>query len=666
MSDISFSMTADEKDVSKALQNLINENAKLRGEITKGVNEAKSAAAQEREWQKLRERSAKDATAQMQALNASAQRIKDSVATPFQNAQKETAVLREHLQAGRLTLDEYRAALARVAKELKEATRDHAAEAEAVRKAKAAEAEAAKQAAAAERDHTAAVKEATAIASRYATKEEQVAATIKRLNELRAKGALSAKDHARAMAAEQAKLTESGQAASGFSAVLGPLGDNIAATVAGFTSMSAVIGFLKSEYDALIARQNKSKDANISLAAEQEALLMNLGGADAKQVTDQIRDLSTKSGVKEENITAAVNEAMAARGDMGVEAVIQAVGTASKVRKFAPTELAGLAAATIDTQKQTGLGTDESLGFLLQMQASSRTKSLKDLAQNFTPAVGGVMNFGADRQTAGAILASLSHGMGDTSGAMTATSAIQLSKQLREFGGGKDIGKVIAELQGDEIKRKDFLSNASFEAKALPAIEGLLSGKGAVAANFAASRKALAADPRSALDAAVAARDLPSLNIASQDQSLGNFVDQQRLRDERGAISATMRTRLREIRDQQSGNMGAVSWAKGVGEDYLGLGNQTPEGTIAAIEQQIATKERGGNDWTRLLKSMPGGQVIGGAMELNNFADKNNKEEVAILRELLAETKRQLALTEQNKHAGVVGARAAAQQEGAR
>lgn len=444
MADITFSMTADDGDVTKALQNLVKENAKLREEIAKGVQQSKD------------------------------------------------------------------------------------------------EAKAAKEAAEAQRAHSAALKEAEAVVRKNETASERFTREIERLNKLREKGVLSAQDHARAIEAEQKKMATGAETSTRFAGSLEDVSGKMVSAVAGFASMTAIVQGLRAEYENLLATQGKSRDAQLTLAAEQEALLMNLGGADAGQVTGQIRDLSKRSGVREVDVTRAVNEAMAARGDLDVGSIIQAVGTATKVRKFAPQELAGLAAATIDTQKQTGLGTDASLGFLLQMQAQARTKNLQALATNFTPAVGGVMQFGADRQTAGAMLAALSHGMGDTQGAMSATAAIQLSKQLREFGGGAPIAQTMQALQQNAALRQQFLGGASFEAKALPAIESLLGG-GRQAQQFAAARQALNQNPMAALNEAVAARTPAALQVAGLQNALQNQLDQRRLSDPMEAVSAIIR-----------------------------------------------------------------------------------------------------------------------------
>jgi hypothetical protein len=401
----------------------------------------------------------------------------------------------------------------------------------------------------AEKDKNEEIKSAKRIIEANLTAQQKYERNVAEITDLHKKGRLSLEQYNTAVAAEKTALDKSSESGDKFGGVLGGLGTKVAGAAAGFASMGTVISFIKAEYDALLERQGKSKDANISLAAEQEALLMNLGDANAKEVTAQISQVSTDAKIKEVDVTRAVNEAMAARADLSVQDVMAGVSTAAKVRKFAPSELAGLASAAIDTRKQTGLRTEESMGFLMQLQAQSRTKNLKGLAENFTPAVGSVMTLGADRQTAGGILAALSHGMGDTTGAQSKTSAIQLAKQLREFGGGQDIGMTIQQLQGDAQARGKFLKGASFEAAALPAIESLLSG-GTQARQYQTARTALQANPLDTFKAAIAARDLPSMKLAEFGQGFGSTADQMAINDKAGATSAIVRDGLKEIRDR--------------------------------------------------------------------------------------------------------------------
>lgn len=632
MSDIAFSMTSDEKDVVRGLQAVGKETGRVREQISGLVTASKEAGAADNAIARQR----------LASLTAVIDRQKDL------RAQQE--VLAQQLKDGKITAEQYKQSFDGIAKESNKLTAEL------------------KQLQSQVAEDTADLKKAGVIIGQTEDKTEKYSRAVAELTRLKDKGILSSKQFTQAVAAEQAKLNDTGDAADKSGGMISGLTGKMAGFVVGLASASAVIGVLKSEYDALIERQGKSADANLSLATEQEALLMNLGGADAGQVTGSISKLSKESGVKEENITRAVNEAMAARADMSVEDVIGAVGTASKIRKFAPTELAGLAGATIDTQKQTGLGTDQALGFLLQLQGQSRTKNLKGLAENFTPAVGGIMNFGADRQTAGGILAALSHGMGDTTGAQSATSGIQLAKQLREYGrqGGPEldlkmqqlsakqeqekaalkadfdkrgialttqkmpsekkaelrrqlseeeterkaalkamhgeqaehlqssapaipIADVLARMQNDPAYRAQFLKGkdqggfgASFEAKALPAIESLLSG-GTQAKQFNAARAALSQDPTQELNRAIAARDLPALNLASVDQRMGNTTDQFQLGDKAGAMSAITRKRLTELR-LSMGRSGIGTKIDGVLDDLSDGGMQDESTAIRAVE----------------------------------------------------------------------------------
>ena len=629
----------------KRQQAEIEKERKSRQELEKQIN---SNAAAQKTADKQALESSKKLQAEQAKLAADAAKLSEAARTPMQTYKQGLAELVDHYRSGRISQDVYRASVDKLKESYDQAT---------------GKTERAKEALRLSNEET---KEAKRIIDALKTPQQHYMERIGRIEKLHASGKLSSHEYTAAIAAEKKQLAETGEAADKSGGMIGGLTGKMAGFVGGLTSASAVIALLKSEYDALIERQGKSRDANISLAAEQEALLMNLGDASAKDVTNQIRDLSKSSGVKEENVTRAVNEAMAARSDLEIKDVLAAVGTASKVRKFAPTELAGLASATIDTQKQTGLSTDASLGFLMQMQAQSRTKSLKGLAENFTPAVGGVMNFGADRQTAGAMLAALSHGMGDSTGAQTGTSAIQLAKQLREFSGGKDIGETIANLQQDKGMREKFLAGASFEAKALPAIESLLSG-GTQAKQFASAREALKSDPTETLKQAIGNRDLPAMNLAAQDQALANVNDQQKLADIAGGSAAVNRDRIKEFR-QQAGNMGLSTTIKGYADDLLSGGGMSTEQTIRAMQSEIDQLKSGKSAGSTAVNSLLGSGVAGLAassfMESRNASSEETKKQVEFLQQLVDIAKQQLDANSNKAHAGVLANRAAENREG--
>lgn len=715
MSDIAFSMTADEKDVIRGIQAVGKESGKLRDQIASLVTQSKDAGVADQQLARTRLAALDPILAKQKELKASGDALK------------------KQLSEGKISADEYKTSFETLSKESNDLRV----------KLQQLQAQVA--------EDTADLKKAGTIIGQTEDKTAKYARAVAELDRMKAKGILTSKQHAAAIQAETDKLNGIGDGADKSGGLIGGLTTKMAGFVGGLASASAIIAVIKSEYDALIERQGKSADVNISLAAEQEALLMNLGGADAGQVTGDIRKLSKDSGIKEENVTRTVNEAMAARGDLGVDAVVKAVGSVSKIRKFAPAEMAGLAAATVDTQKQTGLGTDESLGFLLQMQGQARTKNLKGLAENFTPAVGGIMSMGTDRQTAGALLASLSHGMGDTTGAMSATSGIQLAKQLREYGRGggpelqaqlADLGKthetqtatlnaeydkkgialnaqempsekkaelrrqlaeeekakkaalkesqanevakvesaapavpiadVLKRMQNDREYRETFLKGkdkggfgATFEAKALPAIESLLSG-GTQAKQFDAAKSALSEDPTKALNDAIKARGASqSIGIAEVDQRMSNVSDQLRIDDKAGAVSSIMRDGLREIRD----SMGKTSISSNLDTviNDVTTGGMQDEGTAIKSLEALRTglRPRRQRVWDDLQKeetfdfNKPADKERFNSMAKERYGKTAEGKQEALLTALIDEIKGMRDDQKEGKHAGVVANRAA-------
>lgn len=608
MSDIPFSVTMDEKDVQRALQNMVKENAKLRAEIGMGVQEAKAAAAQEREWQKLREKATKDATSQMQQLNNAAQRIKDSVATPFEEAKKKVAELREHLQAGRITVDEYRKAYAAVGKEMKEASRDHAAEAEAAKAAAAAKAEASRLAAESEREHSQAVREATAIADKYATKEERVAAELKRLNTLKEKGVLSSKDYARAVEAEQKKLSETGEAADKSGGLIGGLTDKMGGFVSGLASGAAVVALLKTEYDELIERQGRSRDANIGLAAAQSGAIDNLDQTMTPQAfAERMRQVSKDLGMNERDLTVAASSALSAKGDKTAGEAIDAVVASAKLNRFAPDQLPAMSGSALDLGKHLNLKPEEALGFLLGTQRTARTVSLKGVTENIAPGIIGGVNMGMQKENAAAVAASLSGTSVDPTGAQTGTTMSALFMQLREFGKNKeamggqelDAQQVLKRLQADPALRAQFLAGkeqggfgATFERKMQSAVEQLLTPG---TQGFKDYQNALntqrTLNPQQMFDQTVKAKEsLAPIQIALQDQKLGNVANQLQLADVKGAESAVIRERMTEIR-KAMGEGALKTKLSGVIDDVSTGGTQSVQSAMRNIEREIQIAE---------------------------------------------------------------------------
>jgi len=403
VADITFQFSSDEKDLVRGLQSIAKEQGKLRDQMASLVTASRSVGTTDTQLAQQR----------LKSLDALVERQK---ALQARMGEQKAA-----LDAGSISAAEYSKAMGTLGKEADQLTAEMGKlNAEVI-------------------EDIADLKKASAVLEKVETGTEKYARAVRDLDRMKAKGILTSEQHARALDAERKKMADVGSAGDQSGGLISGLTGKMKMFVSGLASGAAVVALLRSEYEHLLELQGKSRDANITLAASQEQLLMNLGGggADARKVFADIRNLSDSAGVEEKDVTQAVNEAMAARADLSFQAVLDAVRSVTKVRKFAPSEMAGLAGATIDTQKQTGLGTDAALGFLMQLQTQARTVSLQGLAENFTPAVGGMMQLGMDRQTAGAALAAMSHGMADITGDMTANAGIKLAAQLRDFGQSK-------------------------------------------------------------------------------------------------------------------------------------------------------------------------------------------------------------------------------------
>ncbi|MBL8815271.1 MAG: hypothetical protein JNL58_04520 [Planctomyces sp.] len=635
MSNISFDMSANDQNVEKTLVQQQKEIAKLTAELeklrTKTTENTKAA------------QDAAKTAAEQNKLAAEAQKVITATRTETERHSAAVAKLDELKHKGLLTEEQYSRALE--------------AERSGLQSTKDSQAAAAKATA----EHNRELEESRRVIDGLKTPQDRYKERVERLNQLRDKGLLTTEQHAAAIAKEGQGLNTNAKAADTFGSSLSSAATKMGMMVAGFSAATFVLQQMRAEYDALIERQGRSRDKNLDLGKEQEALIENLGGEDAGKLFSQIRGLSKGTGIEEDRLTAAMNETLAARGDMSLDSVFKAVETTSKVKKLDPAKIPVMAAATLDVQKQTGMSAEESLGFLMQLQSQSRVKSLGSLAENVTPGIGAVMEFGADRQTAAGMMAALSHGMGDTTGAQTKTSAIQLARQLEAFGGkGSDLGQLMKDIQADPQLQEIFLANASFEAAALPAVRSLLGG-GKQAQQFAGARSVFAQDPTGALNAAIAARGAsPAIGLAEGKAQLDNFISQQQLADMAGAESAIVRESMQKIRDGLGRSRLSQS-ALQIFDDAASGGYQSFEDAIAALESEREAARIGQSDLTNALGFVPGASSTKTFLQSRNAVQ--NVRQIEQLDQLIA------ALQEQNKrlaaqqNAGAMAGKATAQRE---
>jgi len=697
----------------KRQQAEIEKERKARGELQKQIND--NAAAQ-RAADKSAAEMSKTLRAEQDKLQASAAKIAESVMTPLARYKKGLAEIVDHLRAGRLTSEEYRAA----SDKLKQVYQEQSG--------------AAAKLATAERAKNEALQESKKIIDRLLTPQQKYEANIKRINELHAQGLLTTKQHTAALDAEQAALSDIGSGADKSGGLIGGLTTKMAGFVAGLGTASAVIGMLKSEYDALIQRQGKSRDANIDLAAAQSGALDNLDTTlSPEKFAERMRAVSKDLGMSERDLTVAASTALSAKGDKTASEAIDAVVASAKLNRFAPDQLPAMAGSALDLGKHLQMGPEEALGFLMATQRTARTVSLKGVTENIAPGIISGVNTGLSKENAAAVAASISGTAVDPTGAETGTTMSAFFQQLKQFGskefgftGGKEYQQktaaiksdyeekiaavdaqempradkekmkqqakiardqlleqaaaslpdftaeeMLAKLQQDPEARRIFFAKkehggfgATFERKMQNAVEQLVTpGTQGFRDYENAIKTQKTLNPQQMYDDTIKAKDaMPAIRLAKQDQQLGNVVNQMQLADTAGAESAIIRSRMAEIR-QTMGEGVMKTKLQTVIDDVGSGGLQATTGAISSVDADIA-KLKETTEYRKKVGAALGDPALEGRADVKKAQEEDLKsikvlEEIKTLLKTQAELQQQAVNQQaQQKQAGNMAARA--------
>ncbi len=282
--------------------------------------------------------------------------------------------------------------------------------------------------------------------------------------------------------AKLAKLGRTGnragkQVKSGFDSSLATFG-KFAGAITGVGS--AVGGVALAANQARIEIQ-RFKDLNQTDADKQvvfqDAISQAIRNANglfgAEELKNIVLGLEEDTGVAPAKIADTVSSAISARGATNKKQAQDAIAGTRSALIFAPElnadESARLAGSGIDISKKTGFSSDESIGFVQNVGSLARVEGVKDLAQNVAPAVNGLLEFNNTAQEAGSLIAALTQGTKDFTGAMSRTASINLAKQIEKRGIGGSTTEGIKLLQEDPQLRKRFLEGGRFNGKKFPA-----------------------------------------------------------------------------------------------------------------------------------------------------------------------------------------------------
>lgn len=433
-------------------------------------------------------------------------------------------------------------------------------------------------------------KSAEAIIAKLMTKEEQHAAAIAKLNRLRKDGHLTADQHARATAAEGAAFAKATGNVESFSEAMKESGREFVKLYAAIAIGKRILQELKQEYDALIARQDRSAGAQITLAKAHDIAIGNLDDSmSADDFRQRMRAMSKAIGRDEAVLTEAAAGALSAKGDKSAAAALDAVRASAAWRPTAGAgEIQQLSGTALDLGKAFRMSPEAALGLLSQTQKLSRVVSAQGMSENVAPAIVSASGFGVGREIAAAVAASISGTRGDPTGAQTGTAMASLFGQLRDFGGpNQTVPQTLAAVQRNPQLRAQFLKDASFEQTMRIPVENLLTPGTQGFREFENAQQQL----RAVNPLAVYQRDIankmssPAIQAALLSEGLGNAANQQLLRDPGQAMSGIIRQGMETFR-RNRGDLGISVQTRQILDDLMTGGTQTPERMVAALQQE--------------------------------------------------------------------------------
>lgn len=211
----------------------------------------------------------------------------------------------------------------------------------------------------------------------------------------------------------------------------------LAQMAAGYVTIQTVTGLITAELQDQLAVQKEIADLQKTTAQPQGNFLRNLGLAsdeERKAAVAKIEAVSRATGVSQGTLYSAGSTALSAKGDLTNMQAFDAVQMAAQIAPDNPQEMASAAGGLLDLVGLTGTASSShNAGFMLQMGAASRVKSLDQINQNLVPAAIGVKSFGGTAGEAASLTATYTQLMKDVTGAQSGTASISLAKQLAEF-----------------------------------------------------------------------------------------------------------------------------------------------------------------------------------------------------------------------------------------
>lgn len=396
-----------------------------------------------------------------------------------------------------------------------------------------------------------------------------------------------------------------GQMALGFAGV--------GSAIAGIATASRLV---LAEVENLNEKQRATSTANLTFEQGLAQAVRNAAGIfDAGTVRQKSLDIAAEAGISPAKAAGIVGSALTSTGVTNEQEANLALRSAKAAAVFAPDlDIAGtesLAGVASSTAKRFGVTPEAAIGFIQRVGTQSNVRELTPLIENVAPVLSNLSEFGFNPEDAGALLATLTQGIGDTTGETSGTAAINFAKSLRDrFGnqegfttpsGQFDPIAAILELQGDADLRSRFFEGGEFfgrkfgkaslgKGKAVPTLEGLLTSDETVqGAQFFGSRSAIKGFGAGEETYNDLVSQIKSVTATEQTgRILDSFLSINQANDPTG-ISAVLREKIPNLEQQFGVGAFGQNFNSITRELYSGFGND-PVAAIDKTQAQFAAE----------------------------------------------------------------------------
>lgn len=332
-------------------------------------------------------------------------------------------------------------------------------------------------------------------------------------------------------------------------------GMKVAGLATSIASVATVASILKNEYDDLLKRQGKAAETQITLAQAQRMAVFNLSGdatLSPNQMVQEVKGISSRTGVDETSVTRLLSDMFSARGDKSARDVLP---YAENVLRMAP-DISGqpmMGGATLDLAKTFGANPEQAFGMMMQVGAASRVTDLNSLAQNVVPAMVSMSPFGDNAEQAGELVATLTQASADKTGASSSTAAVQLAGRLNKLLPElKNSSDRIAAVRSDKSLQEKLFKEDFGEERFKPLFRQLLTGdetSPTVKAYRGAQSTVGGLDAGAALaeELRKSFEGLPTAKTAAVGRNLGSLAERLRSTDDFGGKSGVSRKGLADV-----------------------------------------------------------------------------------------------------------------------